>query len=165
MILACTGHRPPRLGLSYDRASSLHLEELARLSLIDLMEELGQRPEQVLSGMAQGWDRAVAEAALSMGLSVTAALPFIGQESKWPAPAQASYHAFLLRCSRVVTVCEGPAANWKYAQRDRWLVEHSDRLLALYDGGNDGGTAITVHYAAKMGKPVHNVWPQYSPPG
>ncbi len=37
-------------------------------------------------------------------------------------------------------------------ERDRFLVERSDCLLAVYDGEQRGGTAATVRYAENMGR-------------
>jgi hypothetical protein len=35
--------------------------------------------------MARGWDLALAKAAVELGLPLFAAIPFVGQESRWPA--------------------------------------------------------------------------------
>ncbi len=39
-------------------------------------------------------------------------------------------------------------------ERDRFLVERSDCLLAVYDGVQRSGTGATMAYARKMGREV-----------
>jgi len=39
-------------------------------------------------------------------------------------------------------------------ERDRYLVEHSDCLLAVYNGDQQGGTAATVRYAKQAGRKI-----------
>lgn len=157
MIVAVTGHRPPRLGLSYSPADRARLEAFARNSLVELMELRGMRCERLVSGLAQGWDQACAYAALSLKVPVTAAVPFVGQEGRWPADEQRRYQELLTRCD-VKVVCPGEPKNWKYARRDEWMVENCGVVLALFDGEPTGGTWLTVRHAARLGRLVHNVW-------
>jgi predicted Rossmann fold nucleotide-binding protein DprA/Smf involved in DNA uptake len=63
MILAFTGHRPSKLG-GYGSDVDLKLTRLATKVLDDL------KPEQVISGMALGWDQAVAFAAIRAKIPV-----------------------------------------------------------------------------------------------
>ncbi len=39
-------------------------------------------------------------------------------------------------------------------KRNEFLVEHSDCLLAVYDGKRWGGTAATVNYARKLHREI-----------
>ena len=59
MIIAGTGHRPDKLGGYSDDVLS-KLIKLARTTLFDL------KPKKVISGMALGWDMALAYAALAL---------------------------------------------------------------------------------------------------
>lgn len=159
MKVAGTGHRPQRLGLSYSEAD---------LSLLTsfLVKEIGRLPRWptlVLSGFAQGFDRALAEAALSLDIPVHAYLPCDSQDARWPPEAQASYRETLARCAEVTVVCPGPYAGWKFARRDMELVRNSDLLLALHDGNwsSSSGTGITVGFARQVGRPTIDLWPNW----
>ncbi|WP_188052008.1 hypothetical protein [Azospirillum sp. Sh1] len=44
--------------------------------------------------------------------------------------------------------------------RNEWMVDHSDRLLALWDG-SQGGTANCVRYARGLGRPIDNLWSEW----
>jgi len=156
LIIAGTGHRPPRLGLGYDITSrdilcDFVISHLKRLS-----------PTVVISGFAQGWDQALAQAALALGVELWAAIPFKGQESKWPSSAQLDYATLLKRAKRVEVVSEGGYAAAKFIARDRWMVDNADQVLALCDDtGERSGTKQTIDYAVSVGKPVTNLWNEW----
>ena len=44
-------------------------------------------------------------------------------------------------------------------ERNRYLVDHSAKLLAVYNGERRGGTAMTVRYAKKIGREVFVIDP------
>ena len=82
MIVAAPGHRPKFLKTGYN---------LAPLTLI-AKAWLGSRmPEAVISGMALGWDQAVAIAAIELGIETWAYLPHVGQADTWPMHSQTAY--------------------------------------------------------------------------
>lgn len=159
MIVAATGHRPDKLG-GYGVAT--HLEGLARHALASV-----DGIERVISGMALGWDQAVAEAAVQLGIPVMAAVPFEGQARVWPAPAQARYHRILERVQGIVIVTapaprsSGEAARAMQA-RNIWMVDNATHVLALWNGDAGGGTAHCVGYAERLGRPVWNLWGEWS---
>jgi uncharacterized phage-like protein YoqJ len=153
MILAATGHRPNKLG-GYGVAVELQLFKLAKLHLA------GAKPRGVISGMALGWDTSWAEAALGLGLPLCAAVPFEGQEKRWPSHSQEKYAYLCMMATKVVYVCEPGYAAWKMQKRNEWMVDHCDELVALWDG-SDGGTANCVRYAERVGKPVRNLWSEW----
>jgi uncharacterized phage-like protein YoqJ len=152
-----TGHRPPRLGLGYTQDDNLRLTRFARERLSLLAAELDS-PAFLVAGMAQGWDQACAEAALNMGWLLVAAVPFQGQESKWPDEAQRRYYDLLDRAWKVHVVCPGGYSPRKFIRRDRWMVDHAAEVLALWDRTQKGGTWDTVSYARSLGRPLRNAW-------
>ena len=153
MIVAGTGHRPDKLG-GYGASTVRRLTLFARF----VLEGVG--PDGVISGMALGWDMALAEAALDLGIPLLAALPFRGQEARWPEASQARYRGLLARASRIEIVCEGGYSAWKMQARNEWMVDHCDLLLALWDGSS-GGTANCVRYARRVERPRLDLWPLY----
>lgn len=153
MIICGTGHRPQKLGGYSDQA-----RQKLRLLAADYL--CVQRPDRFISGMALGWDTALAEAALMLQIPYVAAIPFKGQESAWPAVSQQTFNFLVQHASEVVIVCDGSYAAWKMQKRNQWMVDHSDRVCALFDG-SPGGTANCVKYALEGGKPIDNLWPQF----
>lgn len=152
MRLAATGHRPDKLGGYSD-----HILEALVDCATAYLERLPTRPARVISGMAQGWDTAVATAALNLRIPLVAAIPFEGQELKWPEAAQRRYRDIRSRAAYPVVVSPGGYVPWKLQLRNEWMVDNCDRIVALYDG-SAGGTRNCLRYAAKKGVPVDNLW-------
>lgn len=152
-VFAFTGHRPPKLG-GFDDSVRLRLVAFAKrwLSIYP--------PDTIVSGMALGWDTAVAQAALQSGIPLIAAVPFEGQERLWPPAHTHRYHEFLRKASDVVVVSEGGFANWKMQKRNEWMVDRCTLLVSLFDGSS-GGTANCIEYATRIGKPVTNLWSEW----
>ena len=111
LIIGVTGHRPPRLG-GYTRAVERRLAALADAMIAE------RRPAGVITGMAQGWDLAVAEACLSNHVPFTAALPFPGSDARWPEAQRERFRRVLAGAARVETIAAAPARGLYHA-RDR----------------------------------------------
>lgn len=150
---AFTGHRPERLG-GYGEPVAAKLFKLATQVL------LVHQPSEVISGMALGWDQAVAFAAIRLKIPVTAAVPFLGQEAIWPELARARYQAILNKCSEVIVVSPGGYEMGKLHIRNQWMVDHCVQLIALWDGSS-GGTSHCVNYATYKKVEIINVWDQW----
>lgn len=153
MIAAATGHRPNRLGGYGPHVS----ERLYRLAMDWIAEH---RPSTCISGMALGWDTAWARAALDSGVPLIAALPFAGQEWPWPHDAQETYRALLQRATLVEVISPGGYSVAALYRRDRWMVDHSTQLVALWNGEKRTGTGLTVRYATGR-VPVDNLWERW----
>jgi uncharacterized phage-like protein YoqJ len=150
MVVAGTGHRPPKLG-GYGNDVYQRLVVLAEKALREKL------PSKVISGMALGWDQALAEAAARLSLPLIAAIPFVGQERLWPDESKKRYETLLQQATEKVVVCEGGYSPSKMQIRNRYMVEKCDVLLALWDG-SPGGTWNCVRYAEAISKPVVNLW-------
>lgn len=160
MILAATGHRPDKLD-GYNPAAEFKLTTLAELMLTCL------RPAGTISGMALGWDQAVAVASIRLGIPFVAAIPFVGQESLWPLRAQQQYFMLIGAASQLHVVCKlsqvGEAGiPWAMQKRNEWMVDNSTALLALWNGDRKGGTFNCVQYAREGGREIINVWDLWS---
>lgn len=154
MIIAATGHRPNRLG-------GFTIEVQAGLGMLALAHLTKIKPAAVISGMALGWDTAVAEAALMLGLPLTCAVPFKGQEEKWPPEQQTMYRAILSKAREVETVNPGGFEFWKMHARNKWMVDRADHMLAIWDGSK-GGTCRCIEYADRKNVPITNLWDEWS---
>lgn len=151
MIVAGTGHRPNKLG-GYDDRITLRLTGLAKRHLGDA--------KTVISGMALGWDTAVALAAIELGKPLICAVPFDGQEKAWPSSAQKRFNSILELAHEVVIVSPGEYAHWKMHARNKWMVHRADVMLALWDGSS-GGTGSCLAVADGKSRPVFNVWKEW----
>lgn len=153
MIVAATGHRPDKLG-GYDEKTRRALGALATEWLHY------NRPDKVISGMALGWDQAVAAACVVLGIPFIAAVPFPNQHVRWPPEAQARYRRLLDKASATTIISD--AYGQKTMQlRNQWMVDRADKMLALWNG-SWGGTFNCLEYARKKGVEIENLWAKWS---
>jgi len=158
MIYAATGHRPDKLGGYSDQAHT-RLVNFAKTVLSPLKAASGPgRIVQAISGMAIGWDTAFAEAALELQIPLVCAVPFKGQESIWPAESQKRYHDILRRADRVQYLAAPGYQKWKVHNRNFWMCNQADKVLALFNGTSATGTANCVKQAEALGKEVIHLW-------
>lgn len=152
IIYAATGHRPNKLG-GWKPETDSELVKLAAWWLLPKKKEI----HMVISGMALGWDLAIAEAALSLGIDVFAAIPCHGQDAMWPKRSRDRYAAIGSACVGQKIIHEGPYNNACMQARNQWMVNACDEIVALYDG-TAGGTGNCVEYAESRRKPITNLW-------
>lgn len=150
LTICGTGHRPQKLGGFSDDVM---------WRLIALADEWleANHPDVVISGMALGWDTALAIAAIKRGIETRAYVPCKGQESRWPAKSQALYRKVLNRCARVLTVCPRTYSPECMQLRNEMMVNDAGLVLALWDG-SPGGTGNCVRYAREQGRTIVNLW-------
>jgi uncharacterized phage-like protein YoqJ len=155
MILALTGHRPNKLGGEYNHVGPVSSKIITVLMAVIL----DNKPEYIITGMALGADTLWAYAAIATETPFIAAIPFKGQENAWPHRSQVGYYELLGRAKEIVVVCQGGYAPWKMQKRNEYMVDHCDRLVAVWDGSS-GGTANCVAYAKTIGKPIDRINPR-----
>lgn len=155
---AFTGHRPKSFPWGYDETTSGCV--LLKKVLAAQITELAERGvTSFLSGMAQGTDFWCAQIVLGLrkknsALRLCCVLPCEDQEVKWPAPMQEQYRSILGQANDVIYVGQ------KYSRecmlkRNRWMVDHSSILLAVYNGSFRSGTGMTVRYARQLGREIY----------
>lgn len=157
-VFAASGHRPHKLG-GYTTSTRERLTGLAWAYLDK------HRPDKVISGMALGWDQAWAEAATHHRIPFMAAVPFKGQELRWPKGAREDYAALLAQAAEVHIVDHDvrgeQEARRAFDKRNRWMVDQCSRLVTLWDGSG-GGTCNCVNYATTKGCFIVNLWPLWA---
>lgn len=143
-------------GWSFSRSWPPRYGDSAFFVLVDVaaaaLREL--RPDAVISGMALGWDQALAAAAVQVGIPFDAAIPFKGQEATWPVASQARYQELLFHARNVVYVCDPGYAAWKLQRRNEWMCDHATGLIVMHNGDKQVGTWNCLEYARSIGKPV-----------
>lgn len=148
-ILSVTGHRPHLLGGYHVQPA---LEHLALVTLA------GMRPRIVRTGMALGWDQAIAAACIALDIPFVAVVPGFAtgqsQSAMWPIASQRRYNDLIAEAHNVEQ-CPFPGRGREFRMRDQALVDACDELLALWNGDPRTGTGITVGMCRK---PIRNVW-------
>jgi uncharacterized phage-like protein YoqJ len=148
MIVAFTGHRPDKLG-GYELPNPTYIQVCRQIGRT--LQEVA--PEKVISGMALGVDQWAAYIAYKLGIPFIAAIPFANQECKWPEKSQKTYNHLLNLAAERVIVSPGEYSPSKMQIRNQWMVDHCDKLIAVWDQ-TPGGTANCINYAKSIGKEI-----------
>ena len=153
---AFTGHRPGKLPWGENGLDPRCTELRRRIAdALELAYEEGFR--HFICGMAQGCDLYFCEEVQKLkqvrdGVTLEAALPYIGHADRWQSGKRVKYAELLRGCDDATPVSPGYSPVCML-QRDRYLVDHASLLLAAYDG-TPGGTRYTIEYALKRGVEV-----------
>lgn len=154
--IGCTGHRklPPN--------TEKYVYNWFRDQL-----EVAQRVHGMItgiSGMAINTDQLFARAILELKMTLIAAVPFRGQEAKWPAHLKRQYFDLLDKCQiiyyvdtlegyQIPGVKDGVYDPRKYKMRDQWMVDNSDIMLGVFDRRRKrSGTGMTLRLAKEQKK-------------
>lgn len=158
MILGITGHRPDKLG-------GYHIPNPTYTRVCREIEKVFQdlKPEKVITGMALGVDQWAAFIAYKLNIPFLAAVPFEGQEKKWPSKSQDLYNKLLKKATEIVIVSPGGYESSKMKTRNRWMVDYSDKMLAVWDGSS-GGTGNCINYATSVEKEIIRIDPRLTNP-
>lgn len=149
IILSITGHRPDKFDDDYEGEYPVAVS--VRMWLGDHFTFYN--PDKVIWGCAQGVDTWAAEEAIELGIPIHAAIPFEGFDKSWSYDARRKLENLLKKCSDVTIVSVGSYRAWYFQVRNEWMVDHSDKLLAVWNG-TAGGTWNCIQYARKIEHPI-----------
>lgn len=159
---ACfTGHRPHKLN-GYDPNDNLEMLLKLREIIVDHIENKGVTI--FISGMALGVDMWASRIVLKLKeryphIKLLCAIPCDKQYSRWIQSSIDEYHEILDRADEEYYVSKEPYNNYCMFNRDKWMVDNSDYVIAVYDGSKSG-TGHTVNYAIKKGVEIVQLQPK-----
>lgn len=162
-----TGHRPERLA-GYDKTVGVNVDVCVFLrEIIKYLKSKGYT--RFITGGALGVDQWACDIVLEdPTIESLIAIPFSGYGENWPPPAQAVFHKLKQR-SKVHICCpggyfeNGKAQTYKNHVRNQWMIDNSDAVVAIWDGGKEGGTASAVRASKKAGKSIVHWNPKTTP--
>ena len=148
-----TGHRPEKLPWRGDESDPrcLALKERLAAAVEDAYDK-GMR--HFLCGMARGADFYFCDAVLELrerrsGVTLEAEIPWEEQAARWSERERERWFSLVERCDGE-TMLQHHYDKGCMLRRNRYLVDHSSMLIAVYDGML-GGTMYTLSYAMKRG--------------
>lgn len=163
---AIIGHRPTRFKFKYQE-NNTGCKRLKKRLHDQFISLYGQGVRRFMIGGSLGVDIWSGEILLKLkeqleygGIELVLVLPHPGHDARWDQRSKARLASLLAHCSENTTIgTQGNAED--YFKRNRYMVEHSDYLLAVYDNDRTAhsGTGKTVQYAEKLGKPVILIHP------
>ncbi|MCI8350239.1 MAG: DUF1273 domain-containing protein [Oscillospiraceae bacterium] len=153
---AFSGHRPHKLPENGDEKSN-QIMMCKHFLFGEIDRAIAHGYREFLCGMAMGTDLWCAEIVLSLRrnnpqISLHAVLPWRTQASAWPPEWQRRYRAALEQADEITQLSEHYYKGC-FLLRNRFLVEHASRLIALCIGGQ-GGTGATLRLAREAGLEV-----------
>ncbi|WP_017539141.1 LOG family protein [Nocardiopsis halophila] len=149
--IAVTGHRglPPDVERAVEEALRARLAALGP-GLIGL------------SCLADGADTLFARAVIEAGADLEAIVPAERYRDGLPPAHRPVYDALVARAALVHHLPFAESTPWAHLEAGRYMVDHSDELLAVWDGRaarGPGGTADIVAYARERDRAVTVIWP------
>lgn len=120
----------------------------------ELAEAIADGYTHFLSGFAEGVDLlfaalVVEEKARHTELFLEAALPYAGRLKT----KDKRFHELLQLCDGIKVESQTYAPSC-YMERNRYMVSQSQRVIAVYDGREKGGTLFTMRYAHTLSRDV-----------
>ena len=156
-----TGHRPEKLPWGHNEADSRCVALKQRLrDAVETAYEEGFR--HFICGMARGCDFYFAETVLALryehpDITLEAAIPCAKQSASWSAPHRERWTEIAAQCDKK-TVLQDFYTPDCMIRRNRYMVDHSSLVIAVYDGSN-GGTRRTLEYALMRKVPFVDIDP------
>lgn len=156
--IAFTGHRPESLpfGENEKSAGCARLKEMLRSEVVD---RASQGYEIFYCGAARGSDILFGEQVLQVrntaypAIRLICVIPHENQAENWPESWRDRYFHLLEQANDEVLISTRYTRGC-YHQRNRYMVDRANALLAVFNGTPKGGTAYTVEYARNRAKEI-----------
>ena len=144
-----TGHRPEKL----QREES----EIKWLLNREIQAAISDGITTFISGMSRGVDLWAAQIVLTMKkenmqLKLISVIPYENFEKNWSANWKKEYWA-VRAAADYVKVLAPSYKKGMLSVRNRYMVDHAARIIAVYHGGH-GGTYQTLSYARQKHVPI-----------
>ncbi len=157
LCCAFTGHRPKSFPWGYDE-SDQRCVELKEVFANQIRLLVNRGYTDFLSGMALGVDVWAAQTVLSLrenhqNIKLHCILPCIGQEKSWSDEAKATYFSIIKQADSRVYVSRRYYRDCML-DRNRFMVDNSNLLFAVYGGVSRSGTASTINYARSQKREI-----------
>lgn len=155
-----TGHRPQKLPWGFDESDARCMELKRKLrSAIRLAIAHGKT--MFYTGMAMGTDIWAAEIVLGLReelqepvIRLATVIPHSGQEARYPEDLKRRYRWIVSKADDC-TVLQDHYTDGCMQRRNRYMVDNSSMLIAVYSG-DGGGTGFTFDFAKEQGLQI--IW-------
>lgn len=155
----CTGHRPKGFPFAYGIDMQKHK---AYLQALENKIRLAIRTHGInyfISGMAIGVDMDFAEIVLNLRdtehypITLECAIPDVNQTLKWTEKDKKRYTSLLERADEKNYISGRNVAD-TMLKRNRYMVDKSELVIAVFNGIQKGGTWYTISYAQKKNREI-----------
>ncbi len=160
MKYAVTGHRPTKL-FKVEPYSVANYNKLVAFAK-EVLANADPTKVTILSGMALGWDMAVAEACVDKGIPFVAYVPCRDQHKIWKSQYFQAKYLEILTYAKEVKILSEKYTHDCMQKRNEAMADDADVLIALWDG-TSGGTGNMIQYwtTKYSGKKWYNRWNEW----
>lgn len=159
MIICATGHRPKTL-TPFKGGIDKYYRNTHPLLVNFCIEELRRiGPTKLISGMAAGFDMAIARAAITLRIPLICAIPFRGQYEGYAPDVRKDYLDILDRADKKFLISR-EFDHGCFQRRNIWMVDRAKKVVTLWNG-TDGGTANCVKYARQRQIDIDDLWDRW----
>ena len=163
MYCCFTGHRPESLKWLMNENDNRVTELKSVLSRV-IDTAIADGYTDFYCGMARGIDTFAAEILIEKmkdnpHINLHAALPCPEQQLGWTEKEKERFNN-ILHYAKTKTVISPMYTETCMLSRNRFMVDNSKRVIAVWNGFFRGGTAYTVRYAKKEGKEIYLIRPK-----
>ena len=162
MTVCFTGHRPQNFAFGFDEShpDCVFLKQNIKNEII---RQINLGVDTFITGMALGTDIWAAELVISLkeehpSIRLVAAIPCPEQAKKWTPIQKKRYDDILSYCDEKIILSDHYHKACMHI-RNKFMVDHSDKVIAVYNFSDEGGTASTVKYALSKGKELIHIIP------
>jgi hypothetical protein len=120
------------------------------------------------AALAVGADTIFAEVALALGIPLEGVIPFATYVEDFVAVEERAGYERLAARATIIRLPFGERSNDAYLAAGKWIVDHAQLLVAVWDGAagrGPGGTADIVRYARERGLELHHIPAERPPAG
>lgn len=152
-VCTFTGHRPHKFPWKFDEGDP-RCQKLKQELAKSILSAIASGYDYFIAGGSLGVDMWAAETVLKYrdiyGLSLEIALPFAGFNESLDDIYTKRQQEILARADKVTVVSSVSDLKNAYRKRNQYMVEHSSRLIAVFNPKQIySGTAQTVRMAQK----------------
>lgn len=135
------------------------IESIKRSLQCEIDKAIADGYTAFLSGFAEGVDLLFAEIVVEKCkenplLHLEAVIPYRNRYKR--LLKNEKKRAFLESCAKIEVISEELTSN-VYMKRNRYIVDHSDRIIAVYDGREKGGTVSTIRMVHAQRKELREI--------
>ncbi len=137
------------------RKLSIEQKQIAVIGLVGFIDiAIGKGYTKFISGFAEGTDLIAANIIAknkirNKNLTLEAAIPY---QKRLQSKGE-DFQKLLTKCSDI-NILQDEYSPDCFFKRDRYMVDNSDLLIAVWDGRKHGGTYYTINYAKKCDKEI-----------
>lgn len=151
--LYVSGYRPHELGIFNEKHPGIRIIKKAIEN--ELRNLINEGLEWIVISGQLGVELWTAEVVIGLQeefphLKYSVITPFLGIEKNWNEERQEKYAFILGKADYAATITKKPyEAPWQFVVKDKFIIQHTDALLLVYDEEHEGSPKYLKRLAEK----------------